>query len=122
MSIPLELDNIRQSILIDVRRIRNIRDLTSKTRLLQILDVICEYNDFEIVEKTDNGNAITYILANSSHLTIEVFPENRYLALDLFTFREIDTDDIYEKIFEFLMQALDANPLWSSLQIIERKF
>jgi S-adenosylmethionine/arginine decarboxylase-like enzyme len=122
MSIPLELDNLRQSILIDVRKIRNIWDLKTRSRLSEILDVICEYNDFEIIEKRYDEDMIIYILSNSSHVSITSFPEKKYLAFDLYICQQLEIDDISGKIFEFLVQALDANPLWSNLQIIERKF
>ena len=112
----------RKSIIIDIRKIKNKWELKSNLRLKQVLDVICEYNELEIVEKIIFDRIIKYILIDSSHVTIQAFPENDHIAFDFYFSGEYKTDDFFELIFDFLVQAYDANPLWSSLQIVERNF
>lgn len=105
-------------IIYDIKKIKNLWALKSIFRIEQVLDIICEYNDFEIIEKNETDTSMIYMLSDSSHLAIHTFPETDYLAFDLYTCKEYVNEDTFDCIFDFLVQAFKANPLWSSIKII----
>lgn len=116
--LPIQVNNFKKNIIIDVRKIK----CESNSRLKNVLDVICQYNGFEIVEKLDFGNIVTYILTDLSYITISLFPGKRHVAFDLNISRDYENNECFETIFDFLVQAFDGNLLWSNIEIIDRKF
>ena len=57
---------------------------------------------------------------SESHISIHTFPERNYAAIDIYTCREYENNNIYEEIYNYLVSSFDAiieNPI-----IIDRNF
>lgn len=106
-------------IIFDIKKIKQTWALKSNYRLKQVLDVICEYNKFEIVEIMSFDKTLIYILNNSSHITLQSFPESNYLSVYFHIYEEYENTELIDCNIDFLVQAFDANPLWSSVKVIE---
>jgi S-adenosylmethionine decarboxylase len=59
-------------------------------------------------------------MLSESHISIHTFPERQYIALDIYTCREYPNNQVYNKIYDNLVEIFEATkeePL-----IIDRKF
>jgi len=109
----------------DIKEIKNIELLNSPTRLLHLLDRICEVNQFTILEKTHHefqpqGFTALYLLSES-HISIHTFPEHQYAAIDIYTCKTYPDNQIYLDIYQYLVRELDADQSEKPV-IIDRKF
>jgi S-adenosylmethionine decarboxylase len=96
----------------DIKEIKNQTLLNSLEDLKVILDHICQKQEYQILQKTEHqfhpqGCTILYLLSES-HISIHTFPEQNYIALDLYTCREYSDDTIYQEIYDFLVETLNA--------------
>jgi len=96
----------------DIKEIRNEKLLNSLEELKTILDQICQKQEYQILQKTEHqfhpqGCTILYLLSES-HISIHTFPEKNYIALDIYTCREYPDDTVYNEIYDFLVESLDA--------------
>ena len=96
----------------DIKQIKNTNLMNNLQGIKNVLDIICKIYDFRclnIVEHEFAPNGITVIyLLSESHISIHTFPERNYLALDLYTCREYPDNEIYEKIYKYLVDIFEA--------------
>ena len=113
MSITYELQTYSGIHMIcDIKNIKNQKLLNDISQLKELLDTICEKNNYTILQKTEHlfepqGCTIMYMLSES-HISIHTFPEKAYIAFDLYTCRSYENDEIYMQIYDFLITKLNA--------------
>jgi S-adenosylmethionine decarboxylase len=108
----------------DIKNIKNTDLLNDLEKLKKSMIQICNNYSFHILGEiehrfTPEGCSIIFLLSES-HMTIHTFPEKQYIAFDLYTCRNYADNSEYIKIYEYLINILEANN--SSLQIIDRNF
>jgi len=91
----------------DLTNIRHMTHLESMDSMHELLEDICTKYNFTILTKTQykfepQGLTILYMLSES-HISIHTFPEQHYLALDIYTCREYDDDSVYMEIYDKLV-------------------
>jgi S-adenosylmethionine decarboxylase len=91
----------------DLTNIRNLHRLESMESMHLLLEDICNKYDFTILQKTQHtfspqGITILYMLSES-HISIHTFPEQQYLAFDIYTCRHYEDDSIYMEIYNKLV-------------------
>jgi S-adenosylmethionine decarboxylase proenzyme len=109
----------------DIRDVQNTSLLNDVEELKNMLKKICKKYDYSILGElnhvfTPQGCTILYLLSES-HLSIHTFPEKKYLAFDLYTCRKYEDDTDYIKIYESLIEQLQASHE-SSYTILDRTF
>ncbi len=92
----------------DLTNIRNATRLGSMDLMHELLEDICAKYDFTILTKTHHkfepqGITVLYMLSES-HISIHTFPEQYYLAFDIYTCREYEDDTIYMEIYDKLVE------------------
>ena len=92
----------------DLTNIRNMTHLESMDKMHELLEDICNKFDFTILTKTQHkfepqGLTILYMLSES-HISIHTFPEQHYLALDIYTCRDYEDDTVYMEIYDKLVK------------------
>ena len=92
----------------DLTNIRNSTRLESMDSMHELLEDICAKYDFTILTKSQykfepQGITVLYMLSES-HISIHTFPEQRYLALDIYTCREYEDDSVYMEIYDKLVK------------------
>jgi S-adenosylmethionine decarboxylase len=108
----------------DIRGIKNDKLLGDLEGIKQVLNTICEKENYAILGVLEHrfepqGLSIVYMLSES-HISIHTFPERQYIALDIYTCREYPNNQVYNKIYDNLVEIFEATkeePL-----IIDRKF
>jgi hypothetical protein len=95
--------------------VKNTSALNSNSYLRDVIDVICQYNNFKISQQMIYDKNIISMLKDTSYIILQSFGEECYLSVDIHKYGEYVKDD-YERILDFLIQAFDANPLWSSMR------
>jgi len=109
----------------DIKNIKNRKLIHSLPLLYELLDQICEKYNFMVLQKIHHvfepqGITIVYLLSES-HISIHTFPENEYIALDIYTCRQYKNNDIYQEIFDYIIVALMADTSISPV-ILDREF
>jgi S-adenosylmethionine decarboxylase len=112
-----------KQLILDIKNIKNTELLNNLNELTNLLDIICSEYNYTILNKLIHkfepvGFSIIYMLSES-HLTIHTFPEQNYIAFDLYTCRNYKDNSIYENIIKYLTNIFDSN---YSYNIIDRKF
>ena len=107
MSSSSSLISTGKHMICDLTNIRNLTRLESMESMHELLDYICDKYDFTVLTKTQHkfepqGLTILYMLSES-HISIHTFPEQHYLALDIYTCREYDDDVVYMEIYDKLV-------------------
>jgi S-adenosylmethionine decarboxylase len=92
----------------DLTNIRNMSRLESMDSMHELLEDICAKYDFTVLTKSQHkfepyGLTILYMLSES-HISIHTFPEQHYLALDIYTCREYEDDSVYMEIYDKLVK------------------
>lgn len=92
----------------DIVNVRNMTHLESMTSMHQLLDDICARHEFTVLGKLEHvfqpqGLSIIYMLSES-HISIHTFPEQKYLALDIYTCREYEDDSVYMDIYKTIVK------------------
>ena len=90
-----------------------------------MLERICYDHKFCILDKiihqfTPQGCTVMFLLSES-HISIHTFPEKNHISFDLYTCRENENNDEYDKIYEFLLEFLNASRD-SNYKIVDRYF
>lgn len=84
------------------------------------MDIICLYNTIEVSGKTTKEFSLSRLsviyISEEFHMSIHTFPENNSLAFEFCTFRN---NIPFRSIFEFLIEAFDADRFSSHFNIIE---
>ena len=98
----------------DIKNIENKTMLNDISQLKELLDTICEKNNYTILQKTEHvfnpqGCTILYMLSES-HISIHTFPEKNYIAFDLYTCRSYENEYNcpYLEIYHYLITQLNA--------------
>jgi len=110
----------------DFKNIKNIELLNDQENLNNILEMICDFYQFQIIDKVQKifepqGFTILYLLSES-HLSIHTFPEKYFLSFDIYTCREYKDNTEYLEIYEYLLEYLEADSTTSTYKIIDRYF
>ena len=108
----------------DIKEIQNQEILNSVVLLKKMLDIICDKYQYTVLKKSEHvfepqGCTILYMLSES-HISIHTFPEKNYLAFDIYTCRPQLDNTVYENIYDFIIETLNAkreNPI-----ILNRSF
>ncbi len=108
----------------DIKHIRNTDLLGSLEQMQKMMDEICEEHRFTILQKVSHrfepqGTTILYLLSES-HFSIHTFPEHNYAAIDLYTCRKYETNEVYEAIVNHIRQAFDSSE--ECITIIDRTY
>ena len=67
------------------------------------------------------GCSILFLLSES-HISIHSFPEKNHMSFDIYTCREYDNNCAYNKIYNNIIEFLDADSNESTFNIIDRYF
>jgi S-adenosylmethionine decarboxylase len=91
----------------DLKNVRHMERLESIDDMKQLFDNICDKYNFTVLGKlshifTPQGLSVLYMLSES-HISVHTFPENRYLALDIYTCREYADDSVYMDIYSYIV-------------------
>lgn len=91
----------------DLVNIRNMTRLESMNSMRELFDGICARHDFTVLGRIEHqfepqGISVVYMLSES-HISIHTFPEQRYLALDIYTCRHYSDDSVYIEIYRELV-------------------
>jgi len=108
----------------DLKEIKNIELLNNNNKIKELFDNICKKYNYTILNQIEHifepqGLTILYLLSES-HISIHTFPERNYAALDIYTCREYENNNIYEEIYEYIIKEFKAKK--EEPIIIDRKF
>lgn len=111
-------------LICDIKNIKNQILLNSIEKLKELFDYICDKYQYTILNKTEHifspqGITMIYMLSES-HISIHTFPEKNYCAMDIYTCREYENNDVYNEIKEYLEKIFQADN--SEFTIIERQY
>jgi S-adenosylmethionine decarboxylase len=109
----------------DIKDIKNQNLMNDPQQLTQLLDHICKTYDYTILQISKHefepqGFTAVYLLSES-HISIHTYPENNYVAIDIYTCRQYHDNQTYKDIYQFLIKEFDADPNQEPV-IIDRKF
>lgn len=96
----------------DLKGVRNIALMSDVPEICRILDVICDKYKYQVLGKSSHvfspfGATVLYLLSES-HISVHTFPERRYVAVDIYTCREMPDNSIYLDIYGMLIGAFEA--------------
>jgi len=108
----------------DLKEIKNIELLNNNNKIKELFDNICKKYNYTILNRMEHifepqGLTILYLLSES-HISIHTFPERNYAALDIYTCREYENNNIYEEIYEYIIKEFKAKK--EEPIIIDRNF
>jgi len=111
-------------LICDIKNIKNQVLLNNIDKLKELFDYICDKYQYTILNKTEHifdpqGITMIYMLSES-HISIHTFPEKNYCAMDIYTCREYENNDVYNEIKEYLEKIFEAD--YSNFVIIERQY
>lgn len=113
-------------LICDLKGIKNQMLLNSISKLKELMSHICYICEFVVLDESSHqflpiGCTIIYLLSES-HMSIHTFPEKDYIAFDLYTCKQYESNDEYEIIYKYLLTELDASSSDSTYKIIDRMF
>lgn len=111
-------------LICDIKEIKNEKLLNNIKEVKQLLDEICKEYNYTILNKNEHifepqGFTILYLLSES-HISIHTYPEHNYIAMDLYTCRHYNDNEIYEEIYNKIIEKFDAKK--EICNIIERSY
>jgi len=111
-------------LICDIKNIKNKTLMNNLEQLQTLMNDICAKYDYSILKINahrfePHGFSILYLLSES-HMSIHTFPEQNYIAFDLYTCRTYTNNDIYNTIYNDLVILFDAEK--QSPIIIDRCF
>ena len=110
----------------DLREVRNWELMNSVEGISKLLDFICERYGYQVLAR--NGHAFSPIgatvlyLLSESHISVHTFPERGYVAVDIYTCREMKDDTEYREIYNLFMSAFVSNCHLDGNVILDRSF
>lgn len=110
----------------DIKNIKNTKSLNDINDLIQLLKDICLEHKFDILKEVSYqfepiGCSILFLLSES-HISIHTFPEKNHMSFDIYTCREYDNNSAYYKIYNRIINFLNADSNESTFNIIDRYF
>lgn len=111
-------------LICDIFNITNTMLLNSMDELKKMFDYICNRYQYTILHKVEHpfepqGITIIYMLSES-HISIHTFPERNYAAMDIYTCRDYDNNDVYLEIQAYLHKIFESSD--ETFTIVERSF
>jgi len=111
-------------LICDIKNIKNNTLMGDLDKLKALMNDICAKNNYSILQTSEQrfepqGFSILYLLSES-HMSIHTFPEKNYIAFDLYTCRTYADNQIYNTIYNDLVNMFDADK--ESPMIIDRCF
>jgi len=110
----------------DLKDINNTELLNNAELLNKMLKDICRKYNFEILNEIEHsfhpiGCSILFLLSES-HISIHTFPEKNYISLDIYTCRQYNDNLVYNDIYAFIINKLNASQISSTCNIIDKYF
>jgi S-adenosylmethionine decarboxylase proenzyme len=121
-----EYESSGKHMICDFKGIQNCKLLNSCEKLDNLLKEICKKYDFQILNEAHHifepiGCSILFLLSES-HLSIHTFPEKNHMSFDIYTCRQYSDNNVYNEIYDFLVNQLEASKTTSSCKILDRYF
>jgi S-adenosylmethionine decarboxylase len=121
-----EYESSGKHMICDFKCIKNEILLNNMEQLNLMLKKICNDNDFQILNEIQYkfepiGCSIIFLLSES-HLSIHTFPEKNHMSFDIYTCRQYKDNIVYNEIYQYLINILDASGINSTCKIIDRYF
>ena len=109
----------------DLRNILNWDLMNSVDGIQALLDSICEKYGYQVLARNAHafspiGATVLYLLSES-HISVHTFPERAYVAVDIYTCREMKDDSEYLDIYARFVSAFQASSEGKPL-ILDRSF
>lgn len=110
---PILFISSGKHLICELKDVKNETLMNSLDGIKSLLDEICEKYKFSILGKMEHqfqpiGITLLYLLSES-HISVHTFPEKGYIAMDIYTCREYENNDIYREIYEYLVNRFDAD-------------
>ena len=120
-----EYESSGKHMICDFKDIKNLNLLNNCNELNETLKDICKMYDFQILNEVQHifepiGSSIIFLLSES-HISIHTFPEKNHMSFDIYTCRQYKDNEVYNSIFTFLVNKLEAS-FESKCNIINRYF
>jgi S-adenosylmethionine decarboxylase proenzyme len=111
-------------LICDIKNIKNKTLMNNLEQLQTVMNTICIQNNYSVLKTTyhqfePEGFSILYLLSES-HMSIHTFPEQNYIAFDLYTCRTYPDNNTYNTIYNDLVRVFDADK--ESPLIVDRSF
>jgi S-adenosylmethionine decarboxylase len=121
-----EYDSSGKHMICDFKCIKNEVLLNNMEQLNTMLKQICIDNEFQILNEVQYkfepiGCSILFLLSES-HLSIHTFPEKKHMSFDIYTCRQYKDNTVYNEIYQYLINILDASGNDSTRRIVDRYF
>jgi S-adenosylmethionine decarboxylase len=121
-----EYESSGKHMICDFKGIKNNNLLNNMDQLNYVLKQICIDNEFQILNEIQYkfepiGCSILFLLSES-HLSIHTFPEKNHMSFDIYTCRQYKDNNVYNEIFQYLINILDADGTTSTRRIVDRYF
>ena len=121
-----DFESSGKHMICDFKCIKNKDLLNDSERLNKILKTICSDFNFQILNEVEHkfepiGCSILFLLSES-HISIHTFPEKNHMSFDIYTCRQYSDNKVYNEIFDYLTDKLEACNTKSSCKIIDRYF
>ena len=121
-----EYESSGKHMICDFKGIKNNGLLNNMDQLNVMLKQICIDNEFQILNEIQYkfepiGCSILFLLSES-HLSIHTFPEKNHMSFDIYTCRQYKDNAVYNEIFQYLINILDASGNDSTRRIVDRYF
>ena len=121
-----EYESSGKHMIRDFKGIKNNGLLNNMDQLNVMLKQICIDNEFQILNEIQYkfepiGCSILFLLSES-HLSIHTFPEKNHMSFDIYTCRQYKDNAVYNEIFQYLINILDASGNDSTRRIVDRYF
>jgi len=121
-----EYESSGKHMICDFKGIKNNALLNNMEQLNTMLKQICIDNEFQILNEVQYkfepiGCSILFLLSES-HLSIHTFPEKNHMSFDIYTCRQYKDNAVYNEIFQYLINILDASGNDSTRRIVDRYF
>jgi S-adenosylmethionine decarboxylase len=110
----------------DLRGVQNSELMNSVDGISELLDLICDKYRYQVLARNAHafspiGATVLYLLSES-HISVHTFPERAYVAVDIYTCREMKDDSEYRDIYSLFVSAFDANRVGGEPLILDRSF
>jgi S-adenosylmethionine decarboxylase len=104
-----EANTSGKHMILDISNIKNTSLLNDVDKIMLMFDQICEKYNYTILYKNKHefspqGITILYMLSES-HISIHTFPEKNYAALDIYTCRPYESNQVYVDIYNFIVDC-----------------
>ena len=100
-------------LLIDIRGIKNTDVICNKEAIFNLMNAICEELDLGVLNKNhfqfDNGAITAIYMLRESHLSFHSYPEKNFVAMDLYSCKQYENDDVLKHTAAFIITVLGGS-------------